>query len=226
MSISIQYAYFFGSMVLLLPWLGLYLLGKRVRREMLIMSLIIGVLSVLTAYFWWTLDWWHPQTITGTRVGIEDFLMGFASGGIMAVLYEIVLKINYKKVRKNRHQLSGPALLSVLAVISWSLWLGGLPSFWVSVFALATTASLLYWYRKDLLFNGLVSGVLMVLVSSFFYVPIIVFSPEWVQTTYDFKYLSGILPLGIPIEEMIFWFFAGVFFGPFYEYWKQQKAAN
>ena len=35
--------------------------------------------------------------------------------------------------------------------------------------------------------------------------------------------LSGIIILGQPLEDLIWWFFAGAFIGPLYEYWQEAK---
>ncbi len=63
----------------------------------------------------------------------------------------------------------------------------------------------------------------MVVASLAFYYPIILLSPGWVETTYMLEKLSGILITGVPLEEFIFWFLAGVIFGPLYEYWQGER---
>jgi len=65
------YAYLAGSLVLFAIWLVFFLLRKDLRQEMLTMSVLIGVLSVVTGYVWWTVDWWKPHTITRTIVGVR-----------------------------------------------------------------------------------------------------------------------------------------------------------
>ena len=221
--VPLQYAYLFGDLSFLAVWIIFYIVCANVRREMITMSLLIGIVSVLTAYFWWTSDWWHPLTITHTRVGIEDFLMGFSSGGVMAVAYEVVFKKLYAP-RDNRHyHPSGFTILVMLALLtSWFIWGIGLSSFWASTLAMLFIASTLLMFRKDLFLNSILSGFLMFGISFLFYYSIIMVSPTWVQSTYNFRYLSGVLIFGIPIEELVFWFIAGLVFGPFYEYWKCQ----
>ncbi len=109
-------------------------------------------------------------------------------------------------------------LLSLL--ISWFFWGTGLTSFWSSTIALLAIAGLIFYFRQDLILNGLLSGALMALFSLFPYYLIILLAPSWVATTYDFSHLSGVLVTGIPIEELVFWFLTGLVFGPFYEYWQ------
>ncbi len=224
MTIPLEYGYIIGSLFFLVIWLAIFLVRKDTRHEMVVMSLLLGFISVVTAYYWWTQDWWHPATITGTRVGIEDFLVGFGSGGIMAVIYEVVFKRRLYKRSAQQHRSGGLTILFALAFFtSWFFWGVGLTSFWASTFAMILSALLLYYLRRDLFFNSLISGALMALISLPFYYSILVFVPNWVSTTYDFAHLSGILITGIPVEEIIFWFLAGMVFGPFYEYWQGER---
>lgn len=215
----LKYAYFVGSLLPMVMWLALYWHRKDLRREMWVMSLAIGILSVATGYYWWTIDWWQPLTITGTRVGIEDFLVGFGSGGIMAVVYEVVFKRRHYK-RKPEHHYPGPLTIFLMLAFATAflIWGVGLTSFTAGTIAMGVTAAFMFYYRKDLLLNGLLSGTLMAAVSLAFYYPILWLSPGWVEATYIFDNLSGILITGVPIEEFVFWFMAGVIFGPFYEY--------
>lgn len=162
------------------------------------------------------------MTITGTKVGIEDFLMGFSSGGIMAVAYEVVAARRYSKRRAASAGLYGFFLvLLLLAYITASLlYVVGLTSFFASTIAMLAVAAMMFFIRRDLVLNGLVSGACMACVSLLFYAAALLVSPGWVDATYRFSTLSGVRILGIPIEEFIFWFLAGLVFGPFYEFWK------
>ncbi len=188
---------------------------------MLCASIMIGGLSVATAYHWWTVDWWHPATITGTRVGIEDFATGFFSGGIMAVAYEVVLRRRLYKVKAKPQHLGALSVLLLLGCLtSWLFWGVGITSFYASTVAMTIAAMGVFWDRRDLIIDGIASGVLMATLAVSFYAVIIYISPEWITQTYHWDALSGILIKGIPIEEFIFWFLAGVLFGPFYEYAK------
>ncbi len=45
------YAYLAGSIILFSVWLVFFLVRKDLRKEMLTMSVLIGVLSVVTGYF-------------------------------------------------------------------------------------------------------------------------------------------------------------------------------
>ena len=222
---SLQYAYLLGALTLAPFWLIFYLVRKDTRRQMILMSVMIGLLSLATTHYWWTVDWWQSPTITGTKVGVEDFITGFFSGGIMAVAYEVLFSRRQYKL-KNRG-IAGPDVVKLLLFMAFStsflFWGVGLSSFWSSTIALLTSATIIFYYRRDLLLNGVISGALMVGISTASYFTITTVSPEWASHAYKFDTLSGKLVSGIPVEEFIFWFLAGLFFGPLYEYSQGKK---
>ncbi len=187
------------------------------------MSVIVGVLSLMTTYYWWTIDWWMPLNITSTRIGIEDFIMGFTSGGIMATIYEVVFKRGLYK-RKLHHHAGGAftVLLFLSQTTMWLFWGVGLTSFWASSFAMLLTALVVITIRRDLIVTSLLSGILMALISFSFYLVILLISKEWIDYTY-LDGVSGIRFIGVPIEEFVFWFLSGLVFGPFYEYWQGER---
>lgn len=219
MNVPFEYVYAVGSLALGIPWFVIFFLRPDERKEIVMMSFGIGALSVVTAYHWWTIDWWHPATILGTTVGVEDFIMGFFSGGIIASSYELFCKKqSYRSVHAPFHE-----QLSILAALAFTtgylFWFWEFSSFWSTSIALILASLWMFAQRRDLLFAGFVAGGVMALISFlFFYLPIILISPEWAARTYLFEHLSGYALLGIPIEEFVFWFFAGLVFGPWYEY--------
>lgn len=219
-----MYGYLIGDLIFLAIWSVLFFLRKDLRREMLIMSVLIGIISIVTEHYWYMKDWWRPETVPGLWIGIEHFLMGFGSGGIMASIYEEVFKKSIYKRSPKGYAPSGSTILLLLAWMAGALfWEAHLTSFWASTFAMIVIAAAMFFYRKDLLLAGLLTGFCMVVVSLPMYWGILLVYPHWVRDTYLFSYLSGILILGIPIEELVFWFLAGLFWGPFYEYWKGRK---
>ena len=194
----------------------------------MIMSVFLGIVGSYTLYFWWSIDWWHPQNITGTIFGIEDFITGFASGGIMSVFYEVVFQKKYctRINDQTTHRPRTRTILFLLFFITATLiWGFRVHSFWASVISMALISSVIIYFRKDLVAHALLTGVGMVVASLFFYYPIIVLYPEWVSVTYD-QSLSGIKLSGIPVEELVFWFLSGVLWGPLYKYWKNEQVCD
>ena len=102
--ISYQYTYLIGSLIALTIWTFFFIHRKDTRREMLTLSIIFGITGILAEYLY-TIDWWKPLTITGTRIGIEDFLFGFSCGGVFGVAYEYFFKKKIKiKRQKNENK--------------------------------------------------------------------------------------------------------------------------
>lgn len=218
-----KFVYLIALIPFCIVWLLIFFKRKDLRQEMLTMSLLIGIVSVLTSYFWWTVDWWRPLTMTSTKVGIEDFIMGFTTGGIMATIYEVVFKRGLYKRKLHHHISGGLTILFLLSQTTMLLFWGiGLTSFWASTIAMFLVAVIMLFVRRDLLFNSFLSGVLMASISALFYGVILLISPEWINHTY-LSGLSGISAFGVPIEEFIFWFMSGLVFGPFYEYWQGER---
>ena len=217
--VPLRYVYLLASLFLLPLWLFIYKKRRDLREEMIVMSLILGVISVATSYRWWTLDWWRPETITGTRVGIEDFFSGFTFGGIMAVSYELLFrKIDYRPPSKKTYP--GALVIALLLSQFMSILIGYVTTFYASVVSMTIVGICMLYYRKDLLECSLISAISTVLISLPVYWFIMLISPDWINATYLFAHLSNIRFTGIPIEELIFWFMAGFIFGPFHEYWK------
>jgi len=218
MIMSDKFVYLLATIPLCLVWLLLYLRRKDLRKEIILASIFIGILSVSTSYLWWTIDWWRPLTITGTKVGVEDFLSGFASGGIMSVIYEYIFNKVYKNVKLESRSLSAIIiLLFMFCLTSWLVFIVGFTTFWASTISLVLAIIFIILVRRDLFFNSLTSGVSMMLISVLSYLVIILISDTWVSNTY-LDGLSGYCIWTIPVEEFVFWFLAGMWVGPFYEY--------
>ena len=219
-SVFYQYAYLLMTLVFLIIWLFIYLKREDLRYGLLFAGVIVGFLSLVTAYLFWTVDWWQPPTFTNTRVGLEDFILGFTNGGIAVSLYDFIF--NKRVVRtSNKHDLGGFTILILFATsISALFWFLHLTSFWACTISLGLVGTLLTLLKPSLFINSLVNSVLMVvLVVPFYWVANMLF-PFAVEEIYKFKTLSHTLLTGIPIEELIFYFIFGFVAPIFYKYWK------
>lgn len=141
----------------------------------------------------------------------------------MATLYEVLFKRTFYKRKMHHHMSGGLTILLILAqMTSWFVYGIGVTTFWASTIAMTAVAIIMLVIRKDLFINSLLSGILMAAVSFLFYFFTILLSPNWLKVTY-LSGLSGIRLIGIPIEEFVFWFLAGMVFGPLYEYWQGER---
>lgn len=183
------------------------------------MGTIAAIGSFATAYFW-TIDWWRPQTITGTRIGIEDFILGISNGGIAAVVYEEVFRKRLYR-RDKRHD-KGILFLVVLTCLLFLFLFQSLRlnSFEACIGALVVFCVILIVIRKDLFFSSFINGFLMILIALPVYYAMMLLSPGVIEKTYLLDKLSGIRITGIPIEEIIFYYVFGFMVTLLYEYWQ------
>lgn len=211
-------------------WLILFYLRKDLRGEMLWLGIVFGVAGVFSELIF-IVDWWQPPTITGTRIGVEDFLIGFFMGGVLGVVYEILGKKRLVKLSRKESSLDAfPHWLSlgVFSVVFFlSFYLFNVHSFYASLIAFSIFVLYIVSVRRDLIRNSLASGALSVFIGTVVYFLLDFLFPNFII---KFWYLPDLwfskIILGIPLAEYIWYFFAGTFIGPLYEYLKYKKLRN
>lgn len=206
-------------------WLALYHFRKDTRDEMRFMGILCLIGSVLGAAFIWTYDWWLPINITGTRVGIEDAILGFFVGSITAGLYEGIFRkklVNDSKPKWDRHLFWYTIFLATL--IGGVLFFGvGIHSFFAVTLSMFIPTLVIYFLRPDLVKPSLITGALITIVSyPFFYWTVFLIDPSAINWWFHDQ-LTGILWLGVPMEDIVWFYFAGMFISPLYELWKGKK---
>jgi len=223
-----QYTYLLMDLLFLAFWLFLFLRRKDTRKEILTISLIFGVAGPLAETVY-TQDWWSPLTITGTKVGIEDFLFPFMVGGIAAVIFEFVFKkrARDKKAGKNQQRkrnLNLLLLLLILAVLFFgSFYLLKLNSLYSSIIAFVLPIGIIYFKRPDLIVNSIISGILLLVVVVAVYSLLEYLTPGWVREFWYFKNIPEVILFNLPLDDLIWYFLFGLFIGPLYEYWQEAK---
>ena len=165
MSVSFQYAYLLGDFFFLLLWLFLFVARKNARRDMLILGSFFGLIMLVTQYYWWTVDWWRPETIFGTRVGFEDLLLGFTSTGVVTAIYDISY-VWRPFVRTS--VLSGVAVIPVLFITAALFWVVGLTSFWAVITAMLLGILFIYPFERISIMTGVACGTVFITRSSYY----------------------------------------------------------
>jgi hypothetical protein len=229
--INYLYSYLIGNLALIAIWLALFFWRKDVRKPMLIVSFISGIIGLIVDPIYFS-DWWSPQTITGTMPGIESFLLGFATAGIATVAY---IELFSKKLRnrKGKQKKELEKNLNFITIITLSLalllishFILGWNTFYASFPALLIPLAIIYIKRKDLIIESLISGIILAILSLIFYIIPEVITPGWITSAWNFNTISGIKFLKVPIEDIIWFFMVGLLIGPLYEYWKDKKLVN
>src|SRR3989344_1352521 len=153
------YAYLVGDLIFLSFWVLLFLFRKDLRREMLIMSIVSGLLFPLALIY--IPDYWYPDHVVNSLpLGIEDFLFAFAIGGLGAVLYEVIFSKNHALCecrKRDPRELVAivAAAVSILVFLTVIFRLNSIYSNYVAFFAIF---AYIIYRRRDLLWQAIISG--------------------------------------------------------------------
>ena len=221
-------SFLFSSLAFFFVWLMLLLFSESTRREQLIMSVVGLVLSPGVLLIAAT-DYRQITSGTVSAIGVEDMLFAFSLFGIAAVIYHVLLG-------KHTHKLRGPKVKIDHAVTHWLAHLILVLGLWIimsllllEVFGLSSVQSgivgglLIATYiiaeRQDLLFDALLSGVLVAalvfIVEHLFFARMF---PDAASNYWQFENLSTFVVGGIPIEELMWAAVVGLAIGPMYEW--------
>jgi len=212
-----KFAYFFGSALFFLYWFFLFIKLKEIRSRILFFSFLYGLIGVVFAIFF-TADWWRPQTITGTKVGIEDFLLGFGNGGFASAI--LLLFFEEKKEKRAIGPLGFASLITLTGVITVSLiFFTSLNSFEANCIGITLSLLIITLLRRDLALYSLFGGILMVLSSLPAYGAVVLLFPGWVGETWMMENLSGKTFITIPIEDFVWYFLSGAIISVTYQFY-------
>lgn len=220
-----QYLYLMWTGMFLAAWLLLYIARKDTRNEILFVSLLFGV-GGLASEKTYVRDWWQPLTVTGTSIGIEDFFIGFAIGGVAAVIYEELYHQRLRKqlALKGRHD-EPRFILFVFPLLYLALIaLAGLHSFYATAIALIVCTGYMLLRRPDLMRDAVLSGLSMTVIGISIYFLVLSIEPAYIRSYWYLpdRWFASLL-WGIPLAEYIWYFLVGAFVGPLYEYVKRLK---
>jgi len=213
------YLYLGWTFFFLLIWGVFFWIRKDLRIEMLFISTLFGAGGLLSQQTH-IQDWWRPITITGTPLGIEDFFIGFAIGGIASVVYAVAYRKKYVVPITRLSLKRSYAFLAGFAALFLGLfYLAGVSSFYAAITAYSAGILFMFLARPDLIRMSIGSGVLMVLLGSVTYYLLFLPYPGYIR---EFWYLPEAwyttLVFGVPLGEYIWYFLTGAFIGPLFEF--------
>lgn len=223
-----RWTYLLLSGLFLAIWLVFFLIRKDLRRELLLISIAFAIPGLLSDIIY-TVDWWSPATVTGTRVGVESVITGFALAGIAAVLYSVVFqkrerRLPNRKPNLTRRHIILPILLAV--IFFGAFFLFRLNTFWATTLAFSIPTIILWIQRPDLIKDSLMTGLLLLTVAIVVYSILELLTPGWVQEFWYFRNVPNIVILSVPVDDWLWYFFAGAFIGPLYEYYYSVKLVD
>src|SRR3989344_6395340 len=226
-----RYSYLLMGLVFFVIWMILFLWRKDTRKEILIMSIIFGIGGPLGDILY-TKDWWNPLTITNTKIGFEAIFVGFMIGGIAAVIYEDIFKKKIK-IRKKIRKIKRKENINLLLMLSLafllffeSFYLLNLNSLLSTVVALVVPTMIIYILRRDLIIDSLATGFLLVIVAIIVYSVVEIFTPGRIVSFWHFKNVPNIVIFNLPLDDIILYFFSGLFICSLYGYWQEGRLSK
>ena len=213
------------SLGLLSVWLIIWIVRRGLRKEMLWASVLTMPLGLLEPLF--VPEYWSPPSLFNlaikTGFDIESLIFSFAIGGIGSVLYEFLTRKKHKKIREyrkdsrkyNLHLLSliVPIIIFILLYIFTEL--NPIYSAVIAMF-IGTIEAMIC--RPDLKSRVLLGGMSFFILYFLFFSLFNLIYPGLVSEIWNLLAISGILILGVPIEELLFAFTFGMLWSTYYEH--------
>lgn len=198
---------------------------------MLIVSLATAPFGLTEPLF--VPEYWNPPTLfdLAQRTGfdLESLIFSFGIGGVSSVLYSVLTHRNDIPVletekRQPLHRHHYKALASPFIAFLLLYFLPWNPIY-ASIAAMVVGAIATILCRPDLKTKTWVGGVLFLAYYFVFFLVLEASSPGYVQQVWNLPDISGILLLGIPLEELLFAFAFGLYWSGVYEHLMWRKIA-
>jgi hypothetical protein len=225
-----HFVWLIWASALLLPWIALYLTNPLLRTVMWRASLATAAFGLTEPIF--VPEYWNPPSVfeLAQRTGfdIESVIFAFALGGIGAALYAALMRTHLVPVAAEQrteaaHTFHGVALLVplvafvLLALLSWN------PIYPVIVaLVLGSAASVIC--RPRLAKKTFLGGALFFGFYAVFMLGLVWFAPGYIEQVWNLRALSGVLIIGIPLEELLFGAAFGLYWTGVYEHFTWTKA--
>jgi hypothetical protein len=213
------------SLILLGIWFVVYIVKPALRKEMFWVSLFTMPFGLTEPLF--VPEYWNPPSLfnLAARTGfdIESLIFCFAVGGIGAVLYESVFRVRHQKMSRKemhskRHRFHLLALTSPIIVFLPLQIFTNLNPIYSASIAMFIGGIAAILCRPDLKKKILVGGALFFALYFVFFLFFNLAYPGLVQEVWNLSAISGILILGIPLEELMFAFAFGMMWSSVYEH--------
>lgn len=219
------------TLLLLGVWLVIwFFLSPHSKKEMFWVSLFTLPLGLTEPLF--VPEYWTPPSLfnLAARTGfdIESLIFCFAIGGIGSVLYESRVKPVHKKMKMHEQQskrhrfhllaLTSPILVFLILYVTTSM--NPIYSGIIAMFVGGIAAVLC---RPDLKKKILVGSITFLLLYFVFFLFFTLAYPGIVYKVWNLAALSGILIVGVPLEELLYALTTGMLWSSVYEHVKWYK---
>lgn len=219
-----QYVWLLWSGAFLLAYLAVFAISPKQRSMMLWAGALTAPFGLTEPLF--VPEYWNPPTLfdLAQRTGfdLESLIFTFAIGGVAVVLYnrlagQSVTRFPEGARSMRRHRLHGLALLTP-AIAFTLLSMFGWNPIYPAMIAMVAGAAAAVLCRPDLLAKTLVGGLLFAGYYALFMLGLVLTAPGYIEQVWNLPALSGVILLGIPVEELLFGFAFGLFWSGVYEH--------
>lgn len=172
-------------------------------------------------------EYWNPPSLFNlaqtTGFDIESLIFCFAIGGIGSVLYRLIipLKLTPMDIKERlgpKHRFHFYTFsVPVIVFLTLSLF-SDLNHIYCGIIAMFAGAIAAIYCRNDLKWKIWIGGLLFFLLYFVFFSTLIWIYPGYVELVWNLDSISGVLFLGIPLEEYLFAFTFGMFWSSLYEH--------
>lgn len=200
---------------------------------MLVVSLWTSLLGLTEPLF--VPEYWAPPSLFDlalkTGFDIESLIFAFGVGGIAVVIYERIFRMRHEQMsveekHKPRHKYHLLALLSVPIIFVPLLVFTNLNPIY-STFIALIGGGLATWYcRPDLKKKMFASAFIFLGLYFFFFLTLIFMYADYVRQVWNLSAISGILIVGVPLEELMFAFGLGFLWSSVYEHITWRKIVD
>lgn len=211
------YAYLFGAIIFSIPW-GIVFCAKRInRKEMIMYGVVFGVAAVLIGIRYALHDYWQP-TYLFPSFHIEDFLYGFFFGGLCTQVYFFFFETK-ERTTKNYHPIFGLTAL-IVSILSFVLITDVLElnSIIAHILPPALVGLYIAYKSPKTVTIQLLAGLFATVITFCVFRIVLFINPHAVSEIWYLNNLTGVLFIGIPIEEYIFAFSLGFGISLFHEF--------
>jgi hypothetical protein len=229
---AIHYAWLTWSALLLVPWGLVYLSlrNRESRHEMLVVSLWTSLLGLTEPLF--VPAYWNPPSVfdLARRTGfdLESLIFSFGIGGLTVVIYEWVFPVRHEALssmerHQPRHRFHVLVLLSAPVAFTFLLTASRLNPIYAAILSLSVGGLLTSWCRPDLIRKMVLSAFLFLGFYFFYFLTLLSAYPDYVHLVWSLSAISGIMILGVPMEELLFAFTLGFLWSSVYEHLRWQR---
>lgn len=227
-----QYVWFAWATAFLVPWIMLYLAFPAYRAMMRWASVYTMPFGLTEPLF--VPIYWNPPSLFGLaqRSGfdIESLIFTFAVGGVASVLYAALTRGSPRAFlaeprREKAHKYHRLALAApfiafpILYLFPWN------PIYAASV-ALLIAAGAAMLCRPDLKTEAWTGGLLFLAFYVLFLFGLEWTAPNYIERVWNLPALSGVLLLGMPVEELLWAFAFGMYWSGVYEHFNWRRVAQ